>query len=275
MAKRKPGRPRTQHIVSVSSGLGSAFAWKLVCDRRGAANVTGLFADVNGEHPDNYRFLAEIQYHLGSRLIKLTNGGRTIWDVMHEARFLANSRVDVCSRVLKREAIKAWLVANCDPKHTVVYLGIDWSEIHRLDRARARWAADGWEMRSPLCEPPYRDKQEAQEWLDEIGIRRPQLYDMGMEHANCGGGCVKAGIKQFKHLLQVDRNWYLNWWEAGEERFRAFTGNNVSILRSRKGGKSTPLTLRTLREQLEADASRYEDEPEGPGCGVCFVGDED
>ena len=49
-----------QHIVSVSSGIGSAFTWKLVCDKYGAENVTGLFADVNGEHPDNYRFLAEV-----------------------------------------------------------------------------------------------------------------------------------------------------------------------------------------------------------------------
>jgi hypothetical protein len=221
------------HIVSVSSGLGSAYAWKLVCDRYGPENVTGVFTDVNGEHPDNYRFLAEVQYDLGSRLVKITNDGRTIWDVMVERRFLANSRVDLCSRILKREAFQGWLTANADPARTTVYLGIDFMEIHRLDRARPHWERNGWKMSAPMCEPPYPDKFQAQAWLDAEGIRRPALYDMGFDHANCGGGCIKGGISQFKKLLAVDRNWYVRWWEAGEERVRAHIGNDASILRER------------------------------------------
>ena len=30
-----------KHIVSVSSGLGSAYTWKLACDAHGPENVTG------------------------------------------------------------------------------------------------------------------------------------------------------------------------------------------------------------------------------------------
>lgn len=264
-----------KHIVSVSSGLGSAYAWKLVCDRYGPENVVGVFTDVNGEHPDNYRFLAEVQYHLGSRLVKLTNDGRTIWDVMIEGRFLANTRVDICSRVLKREAIHSWLRGNCDPKDTTIYLGLDWTEMHRFDRAKPLWAKAGWTIAAPLCEPPYIHKSEAQAWLDEVGIKRPALYDMGMTHSNCGGGCVKAGIKQFKHLLAVDRWWYVNWWEAGEERVRRFLGrDDIAILRDRRGGTTKPLTLRALREEVEAsnDDTLFMDEPDEAGCGVCFVG---
>ena len=96
-------------------------------------NVVGVFTDVNGEHPDNYRFLAEVQYALGSRLVKVTNDGRTIWDVFLENRFLGNTRVDVCSRVLKREAFRRWLAANVDPEQVTIALGIDWSEIHRFE----------------------------------------------------------------------------------------------------------------------------------------------
>lgn len=263
-----------RHVVSVSSGLGSAYVWKLVCDRYGPENVVGVFTDVNGEHPDNYRFLAEVQYHLGSRLVKLTNDGRTIWDVMEESRFLANTRVDVCSRILKREAIQKWLTDNCDPADTTIYLGIDWTEIHRYERAKPLWAKAGWHIEAPMCESPYRDKTEAQAWLDEVGIKRPALYDMGMEHANCGGGCVKAGIKQFKKLLAADRWWYINWWEKGEERVRKFLGRtDIAILRDRRGGTTKPLTLRHLREEVEAsDTDLFTDEPEEAGCGMCFVG---
>ena len=262
-------------IVSVSSGLGSAYAWKLVCDRYGPENVTGVFADVNGEHPDNYRFLAATQYALGSRLVKVTNDGQTIWDVMIKQRFLANTRVDVCSRVLKREAMERWLHANCDPARTIIYLGIDWTEEHRFLRAKPRWAKDGWTIAAPLCESPLHLKSDVQEWLNQEGIQRPALYEMGFSHANCGGGCVKAGIGQFKQLLAADRNWYVNWWEAGEERVRAYLDKDVAILRDRRGGKTVPLTLRSLREAVEADPQlRFADDTDLGGCG-CFTDFED
>lgn len=261
----------TRRIVSVSSGLGSAYVWKLVADRYGPENVTGVFTDVNGEHPDNYRFLAETQYAIGSRLIKITNDGDTIWDVFKRHRFLGNTRVDLCSRILKREAILSWLRGNVDPTNTIISLGIDWTEAHRFDRAQPRWAADGFTIDAPLIDQP-RDKQDAQAWLDAEGIRRPYLYDLGFEHANCGGGCVKAGIKQFKRLLAGDRRWYINWWEHGEEDVRRHLGrNDIAILRDRRGGVTRPLTLRELRKQVEAHPDLFEDEPDEPGCGVCFL----
>lgn len=262
----------TSHIVSVSSGLGSAYAWKLLCDQHGPENVTGVFTDVNGEHPDNYRFLAEVQYELGSRLVKLTNGGKTIWDVMIEQRFLANSRINSCSKYLKREPFRKWLRETQNPDATVVYLGIDWMEMHRLDRARPHWAEAGWRVEAPLCEPPYRSKEDGQAWLDEAGIRRPALYDLGFGHANCGGGCVKAGIGQFRKLLSVDRRWYTRWWEAGEERVRTHLGKDVAILRDRSGGRTRPLPLRELREKIDADSGYGTAEDEGSACGVCFLG---
>jgi hypothetical protein len=259
------------HIVSVSSGLGSAFAWKLLCDQHGPENVMGVFTDVNGEHPDNYRFLAEVQYALGSPLVKLTNDGWTIWDVMVEHRFLANSRVDICSRTLKRESFQQWLADHADPAQSTVYLGIDWTEIHRLDRARPHWEKRGWTVRAPMCEPPYPGKLTAQEWLNTAGIRRPALYDMGFGHANCGGGCVKAGIGQFRKLLFADRRWYVGWWESGEERVRGHLGKNVAILRERMGGFTRPLPLRQLRERIESCPTLFDDEPAEQGCGVCFL----
>lgn len=260
------------YVVSVSSGLGSAYAWKLWCDHYGPENVVGVFTDVNGEHPDNYRFLAEVQYALDSRLVKITNDGRTIWDVMIESRFLANTRVDTCSRVLKREAFRDWLSANVDPSDCTIALGIDWTEIHRFERAQPRWAADGYQIAAPLCELPYRGKHEAEAWIASEGIKRPALYDMGFGHANCGGGCVKAGIKQFKHLLAVDRRWYVNWWERGEERVRQALGrDDIAILRDRRYGTLRPMTLRELRESVENEPNLFSDTDDEQGCGVCFL----
>jgi 3'-phosphoadenosine 5'-phosphosulfate sulfotransferase (PAPS reductase)/FAD synthetase len=239
-------------------------------------NVVGVFTDVNGEHPDNYRFLAEVQYALGSRLVKVTNDGRTIWDVFLENRFLGNTRVDVCSRVLKREAFRRWLAANVDPEQVTIALGIDWSEIHRFERAAPRWAADGYTIAAPLCERPYRDKDDAAQWLALEGIRRPALYDMGFAHANCGGGCVKAGIKQFtRRSLSTATGTSTGGRRVRSASAAALGRDDIAILRDRRGGTTTPLALRELRRRVEADPSAFADSDDESGCGVCFLEPQD
>lgn len=257
-----------KRVVSVSSGLGSAYAWALTASVD-PDNTIGVFADVNGEDEDNYRFLREIHDLIGGELVTLDNDGKTIWDVFRDKRFLGNSRVDLCSRILKREVILHWLTENCDPLNTVVILGIDWTEAHRFKRAKARWAADGWEIVAPLCALSY-DKGHAEAWLERAEIRRPRLYDMGFGHANCGGGCVKAGIGQFKHLLRVMPDRYAEW-ETHEQELRDLLGD-VSILRDRVGGTSSVLTLGVLRERLAAQPALFADAEWG-ACG-CFTGDE-
>lgn len=254
----------TRFVVSVSSGVGSAYAWHLTRVEHGE-RAMGLFADVNGEDDDNYRFLADAHAAIGGELVRLDNGGRTIWDVFRERRFLGNTRVDLCSRILKREAILAWLEEHCDPQTTRLVLGIDWTEEHRFERARARWAADGWAAEAPLC-ARARDKSDAERWLAEIGVARPRLYDLGFSHANCGGGCVKAGVGQFRHLLRVLPERFAEW-EAEEAGMRDLLGD-VAILRDRSDGETRPLPLSQLRKQLEQQPALFADGDWG-ACG-CF-----
>lgn len=253
----------TDHVVMFSSGAGSAMAAKIVAEEyvQPGDTLTLLFADV-GEHEDNYRFLHEAHEWIGGDLVILTNDGRTIWDVFREGRFLGNSRVDLCSRVLKREPMRKWLEATHSPKNTVVYLGFDWTEQHRMDRAEPHWAP--WTVRAPLCDPPYIDKAEAMEEMARQGVLPPLLTRQGFPHANCGGGCIKAGQKQFKKLLELDPATF-DKWEQEEQGMRDFLGKNVSILLDRRGGGKRPLTLRELRENLGVDPHFSDDEDYG-GC---------
>lgn len=242
-----------RHVVMFSSGAGSAVAGRRVVDRFGAADVTLLFADVNGEHEDNYRFLREAAAWIGVEPVILDNDGRTIWDVFKRVRFLGNTRIDPCSRVLKREPMRAWLEAHCDPADTTAYLGFDWTEERRHDRAQGYWTP--WRMESPLLWPPTIDKGDALAELAAAGIEPPWLTRQGFPHANCGGGCVKAGIGQFKRLLQVAPDEYRHW-EEQEAEVRDLLGD-VAILRDRRGGMTKPMSLRTLRLRLEADPSAH------------------
>jgi hypothetical protein len=191
--------------------------------------------------------------------------GRTIWEVFEDERYLGNSRADPCSKILKRQMADRWLDANRDPASTVVYVGIDWSEIHRYEHLRDRRLP--WTYEAPLCSAPYLTKQAMLQSLRDRGIEPPRLYALGFHHNNCGGGCVKAGIGHFAHLLRVLPAVYAEW-EENEEALRQQLGrNDIAILRSRAGGTPTPLTLAALRQRIEAGGEV--DQFEIGGCG-CF-----
>lgn len=236
-----------KHVVMFSSGAGSAMAAKRVAEKYGTDNLVLLFADVNGEHGDNYRFLREAAAWVGGELVVLDNDGMTIWQVFAKVRFLGNSRIDPCSRVLKREPMRKWLTDNCDPKNTTVYLGFDWTEQHRWERAQGYWAP--WTVECPLMWTPMLDKSEGMAAMKAAGIEPPLLTRQGFPHANCGGGCVKAGIKQFEKLLKTNPSEYAKW-EWNEERLRRELGD-VAILTDRRGGGRRPLSLRELRHRVE------------------------
>lgn len=84
--------------------------------------------------------------------------------------------------------------------------------------------------------------------------------------SNCGGGCIKMGQGGFARLLKADPCAFAEW-EENEERMREQLGD-VAILRDRRGGTTTPLTLRALRQRIEREEPV--DMFDIGGCG-CFV----
>jgi len=258
-----------QHVVMFSGGVGSWMAAKRVAEKHGTDNLILLFADTLIEDEDLYRFLDEAAANVGGKLIKVAEG-RDPWQVFFDVRFLGNSRVDPCSRILKREFLRRWLDEHCDPASTTVYLGIDWTEAHRFERAQRYWVP--WRVEAPLCEPPYLLKDDMLALLRAEGIRPPRLYELGFSHNNCGGFCVKAGQAHFALLYRTMPERYL-YHEQREQELRDFLGKDVAILVDRRGGGARPMTLREFRERLEANDKRI-DMSEWGGCG-CFSGDDD
>lgn len=256
-----------------SSGAGSWYAARRVAEKHGTDNLVLLFTDVKGnsesphagEDEDNYRFLEEAAANIGGRLVVL-NAGRDIYDVFHDEHMLGNTRVAPCSKQLKQKPARKWIAETYpDPADVVLYVGIDWSEEHRVAPNKAGWAP--YQVEAPLTEPPYIDKSEMLLLLQEEGIKPPRLYDMGFQHANCGGFCVRMGHTQAKQLLQVMPDRYA-YHERQEERFRQEFDKDVAFLRDRRGGTLKPMTLRTFRQRLEE--GKTVDEYDWGGCG-CFL----
>lgn len=256
------------YIANVSGGLTSYEALRRCLLQHGHANTRAVFADTLIEDPDLYRFLDDIEQRLDIPITRLANG-KNPFEVWYEARAITlrghGGGVAPCSRILKREVIERWLGDNFTPGTYTRVIGYDWSETHRMEKLRAIYAPDPvW---FPLAEPPYVDKCHIADALRAEGIAPPALYEIGFDHNNCGGGCVKAGQAAFANLLDKRPGTYARW-EMEENNFRAWIGKDVTILNDRRGGGARrPLTLTAFRERIERGEDF--DTEEWGGCG-CF-----
>lgn len=250
-----------KHVVMFSGGVGSWAAAARVVAANGPDDVTLLFADTLIEDHDLYRFMDDCERDLGVQVTRIVEG-RTPWEVFSDEHFLGNSRIDPCSKILKRQFMRRWLNEHCDPAYTTIYLGYEWAEPHRIERAARFWSP--WQVRSPLADKPYLTKTEIIAWAQTRNLEPPRLYALGFSHNNCGGGCVKAGISHFALLHDRLPDVYAEW-ERHEEELRTQLGN-VSILTDRRGGKRAPMTLQTLRERIEAQMPLPTDDWGGCSC---------
>jgi hypothetical protein len=260
-----------KHVVHYSGGICSFWAAKRVIERHGRENVILLFADTRMEDEDLYRFLQETSGHLGVPISVLTDG-QTPWDLFKKKGMLGNSRFPLCSVTLKRDQLDAWRVENCDPAKHRFYLGMDWTETHRMDgvgsKPGMRQIFAPFTVEAPMMDEPIWDKCRMMKELEALGIKLPRLYSMGFPHNNCGGFCVKAGHAQFAHLLKMMPERYA-YHEAQETAWRHEVGKDYSILTDRRGdGEKKTLTLKTLRLRIEAGESFDRHDWGGCGCST-------
>jgi hypothetical protein len=255
-----------------SGGLGSWLTAKRVATQYGTDDLVLLFADVGsdrsphvGEDEDTYRFVREGAANVGGELV-IVRDGRDIWQVFTDDRFLGNTRLANCSKFLKQKPCREWLEANCDPADTTVYVGIDWTELHRLPAIENGWAP--YPVRAPMTEVPLLDREQMQAECEAAGIALPRLYRAGFAHNNCGGFCVRAGQAQMELLLREHPERYA-FHESEEQKLRDYLDKDVSVLKDRTGGTTTPLTLRRFRERIEDQPDLFDPLDFG-GCG-CFV----
>ena len=253
-----------KRIVFYSGGALSWAAAMRTIEQHGRDNITLLFTDTSMEDDDLYRFLAVSEDQLAIPIVRLRDG-RTPWDVYRQKRMIGNTRMDPCSEVLKRKPAHAWLKANA-PGATLVF-GVDFTEMHRIDGLRRRYGEMGHDVEAPMCEAPYMTKAAVLAWMKREGLEPPRLYAMGFSHNNCGGFCCRAGQGHFARLLQELPEVYAEH-EAREQELREHLGKDVAILRDRRGGRTRPMTLATLRRRIEKSKPIADDEIGGCACFV-------
>lgn len=247
--------------ISFSGGMGSAVSAFIAYEQGLDFNL--LFADTLIEDEDLYRFNQDVAKAVGKEIITLTDG-RTPWDVYIDKRWIGNSRTAHCSTELKTKQVKKWLDEHAQPNDPLV-LGMDYSEIDRLERAQKNWDRP---VRSLIIEHKvYRPKFEW--YLEKYGIKKPRLYTQGYEHNNCGGFCCKAGLVQFERLYRTNQERFA-YHEAEMNRAMSAIGETAKpFLRKVHQGETQYITLTEFRKELECqtlELPMFDDS----GCG-CFT----
>jgi hypothetical protein len=248
-------------------------------EKYGAENVELFFADVKNEDDSTLRFVEDGAAKLGC-VLHMVGEGRSVWQVFRDVRMMGNpSNGDPCSRVLKRDFSRKWIMDHFSPEEAVIVYGLTWEESHRIEDprrpgrgVRLKWRALGYETEFPMNEKPYWFKDQMIEEIRKDDLEMPDLYRAGgFSHNNCAGGCIKAGIGHYLRLLEVFPDRYSDM-EKREREFQEFIGRPVTILRDRSGGVTTPISLTQLRER-QGELRQTDAMFDIGGCG-CMVDDE-
>jgi hypothetical protein len=264
-------------VVSFSTGLSSALACERVLAKFNPNEVNEVyvvFMDTLIEDEDNYRFAGEVyqrwaKLYPGWQHIRLTEGVDP-YEVADKHNMIFNQRRHPCTRVLKIEPFMRWLETLDGP--STVYIGFDYSELHRTEATTRNYEEAGYGVDYPLLWRPVEERDYSQVARDDWEIEPPRMYGMGYSHANCGGRCVAMGQKDWL-LTLINFPERFAQVEEWERQMRKREGpHKYAILRRSINGISTPMTLEELRERYLAGKIDRRATPTDSSCVVCGIG---
>lgn len=237
-------------LVWFSCGAASAVAASEALKRWPDAEV--LYCDtLKYEHPDNVRFLSDVEKWLKTP-IKLLRSDKyaDIFDVFNKTGYLVGVGGARCTTELKKKVRKQY--QRPDDIHV---FGFTADEEDRIDKYedenpddRVAWVLRDLGIRKADC---YRIIQQA-------GIELPAMYKLGYNNNNCIG-CVKGGMGYW-NKIRID---FPDAFQRMAEQERKM---NVAICKTYEGKKR----LRVFLDELDPKAGRDVPMPDIE-CGVVCV----
>lgn len=171
-------------VCWISAGVSSFISGYL------AENVDEfIYIDIDNQHPDSMRFIKDCEKALGKPIQILKSNYESTQNVIKQFRFINGIHGAKCTEVLKKRVRKEWEYEHKDYDITYVW-GFDFSEKNRADRLLESMPQFNHEF--PLIDKML-SKADAHGILDNLGIKRPFMYDLGYSNNNCIG-CVKGGM---------------------------------------------------------------------------------
>ena len=184
-------------VVNFSCGAASACALKLAVEEFGVENVHPVYQVTNSEHPDNERFLKDVEKWCGVTIEKQQHPKyHDIWEVFDKVKYLVGIMGAPCTRLLKREVAQS----NLDFFNDLEVFGYTSEEVKRIldfiERNEER------RIYANLASGNGLDKNACYAMLLDAGIELPAMYLLGYRNNNCIG-CVKGGMGYW-NKIRVD-----------------------------------------------------------------------
>ena len=217
-------------LVSFSCGAASAVAAKMAVDKYGD-RVEVIYCDtLKYEHPDNERFLRDVERWIGKSITILKSPKYDdIFDVFRKTGWLVGIGGARCTAELKRKVIKKH--QRDDDLHVI---GLTVEEVARIERFEANNPIDvEWILRDASV-----TKSECYKIIQKAGISLPAMYLLGYNNNNCIG-CVK-GQAGYWNKIRVDFP------EAFDRMAKFERVIGVAINKSRIGGTRRAIFLDEL-----------------------------
>lgn len=232
-------------LVWFSCGAASAVAAKLAVNDM--LNVEVCYCDTLAyEHPDNRRFLADVERWIGQSVKMLYNPAfADIFDVFRRERYIVGRDGAPCTKHLKRN-VRMRYQDRWD-SHVFGFTVDEQSRIDQFIRENPNLSCH-W-----ILSDRNITKRDCLQMVADAGIELPAMYRLGYHNNNCIG-CVKGGAGYWNKIRR-------DFPEAFERMAKLEREIGYAICRH----KSEPCYL----DELPPDAGRYVEEPDiecGPQC---------
>lgn len=243
------------HVVALSGGHDST-ALALLLMEREPRPYNFVCTPTGDELPEMFEHWRSLGERLGSRLIPIMAG--TLASVIASEGALPNFRMRFCTRKLKIEPYRAWLLEQSFFGKTVSYVGLRADEPGRAGGAYSD--IPGIEMRFPLREWGM-GEDEVQATLTRFGVKCPDRTDCAR--------CYHQRIGEWFELWRDHRDIFFD--AIGDEDR---TGNTFRT----PGRDSWPTSLREMAERFDAGDTptlslnrMARERMQAGGCRVCSL----
>ena len=239
-------------LVWFSCGAASAVASKMAIEKYGD-RVEILYCDtLKYEHPDNLRFMADVEKWIGRKVTILKSKKyEDIYDVFNKTRWLVGVNGARCTTEMKK--VPRMEYQQPDDIHVFGYTADEKKRIEIFESNNPELYTD-WILYTAGVK-----KSDCYRILKENGIELPSMYKLGYRNNNCIG-CVK-GQAGYWNKIRIDF--------PGIFEKMAKTEREIGAAINKKYVKGVRIPV--YLDELQPNAGRYRSEPDIE-CGVQCVG---
>lgn len=184
--------------VWFSCGAASAVAAKLTVEKYGEThNILIVNNPVVEEHPDNIRFLKDVEKWINHPIIEARCKefpSASIVEVFNKRKYIEGLHGAPCTYNLKKQARYEFELANDIDWHVLGFTIDEWQRQKKFNKGER-------ENTLPVLVTELITKDDCFEILKKANIKLPEIYSLGYPNANCIG-CVKATSPTYWNLVR-------------------------------------------------------------------------